>query len=176
MQIPLREDWQTCGAKLAHQVYPIGTKERELIDQQFDTLAKDGKLEFCKDPTPFAFPVFVAWRTMYSPDGTPIRKGRVVVDIRGLNKACLSDTYPMPNQGDIIQMVSGKGYISLLDMRTSFYQYLVATADRNKLSVTTHRGLERFLVAVMGYKGSPPYEQRIHDELFRDYQIGRAHV
>ena len=47
------------------------------------------------------------------PDGS--RKGRVVVDIRGLNKLAVSDSYSLPLQGDIISAVAGFSYISVID-------------------------------------------------------------
>ena len=46
-----------------------------------------------------------------------------------------------------------------------FYQWLVARQDRHKLTVTTHRGLEHFNVAVMGFRNSPPYVQRQIDQI-----------
>lgn len=35
------------------------------------------------------------------------RRGRVAVDIKGLNRISVTDSYPMPLQGDIISAVQG---------------------------------------------------------------------
>ena len=44
-----------------------------------------------------------------------MRKGRVVVDIRGLNKISESDAYPMPFQLNVISAVQGAKYITVVD-------------------------------------------------------------
>ena len=81
---------------------------------------EQGKMEWTQDLTPYVFPVFVAWRTIYK-DGKPIRKGRAVVDIRGLNRAAVTDIYPIPLQSDIISSILGYQYISVMDGTDFFY-------------------------------------------------------
>lgn len=124
-------------------------------------------MEWCRDPTEYAFPTFVVFRNIHTPEG-PVQKGRVVVDIRGLNKVTVPDVYPMPDQQEIIAMLAGRPFISVLDAVKAFHQFLVALQDRHKCTVVTHRGLETYLVAIMGYRGSPPYVQQISDEILRD--------
>ena len=167
LKIPLAGDWTSSDAKLAHRVYPMGLKEQQLIDETFDKMHKDNKMEWSTEPTPFGFPVFVAWRTVYT-DGKPVRKGRVVVDIRGLNKITIKDAYPLPNMSDIIAAVSGCEYITVVDAQAFFHQFPVAEADRHKFTVVSHRGTERYRVAMMGFKNSPPHAQRYMDQITRD--------
>jgi len=57
--------------------------------------------------TPSGWPVFVVWQK---------GKGRVVVDLRGLNDQVVKDSYPLPMQQDIIGVVSGKDFISIFDL------------------------------------------------------------
>jgi len=52
----------------------MGLKEQQLIDETFDKMHKDNKMESSREPTPFGFPVFIAWQTVYI-DGKPVRKG-----------------------------------------------------------------------------------------------------
>ena len=54
--------------------------------------------------TPYAFPVFIVWRTIYK-NGKLIRKERAVVDIRGLNRATVTNIYSIPLQSDIISLI-----------------------------------------------------------------------
>lgn len=125
LTIPLADDWESReGVKLAHKVYPMGSKDREFIDQTHDKLQQQGRLEFASEPTPFAFPVFVVWRNVNGE-----QKGRVVVDIRGLNKVTTKDAYPMPLQSDITSAVAGCRYITTLDATSFFHQFPVAIAD-----------------------------------------------
>ena len=80
MRIPLKSDWESRVPKTA-RVYPLSNESKAVVDQTFDKLHKQGRLSWTAESTPFSFPVFVVWKTM--PDGK--RKGRAVVDIRGLN-------------------------------------------------------------------------------------------
>jgi Reverse transcriptase (RNA-dependent DNA polymerase) len=117
--------------------------------------------------------VFVAWRTVYE-DGKPDRKGRVVVDIRDLNKISVPDIYPTPIQSDIL---AGKKYITVVDAMPFFYQWRVHPEDRNRLTVVSHRGQEVFNVAVMGYMNSVAYVQSQLNNKLRDFRaFARAYV
>lgn len=89
-----------------------------------------------------------------------MRKGCVVIDVRGLNSISTTDAYPLPLQSDITSAVSACPYITVIDALGFFYQWRVHPGDRHKFSVVTHRGQERFNISIMGYKNSPPYAQR----------------
>jgi hypothetical protein len=169
MQIRLKDNWEATGAKLSHKPYPVPQNERVIIDETLDKLHEQGKAEWTQGPVPYAFPVFVAWRIVYK-DGKAIRKGRAVIDIRGLNRATVSDAYPLPLQSDIISSILGCKYISVMDGTDFFYQWRVAKKDCEKFTIISHRGLETPKVAIMGYKGSPPYVQRMMDSILRPYK------
>ncbi len=155
------------------RVYPLGSRDRDVLDKTFDELHRQGKLHWSTQPTSFSYPAFVVWREL--PGGE--RKGRVVVDIRGLNEIAESDTYPLPLQSDIISAVAGYDYISTVDARAWFHQFNVKRSDRSKFTVISHRGQEESSVALMGYKGSPPYVQRQTDKLLRQHrEYARAYV
>ena len=130
------------------KVYPLGLKNRKLVDDTFDELHSQGRLSWTKENTPFSYPVFVVWKTLANEQ----RKGRVVVDIRGLNQLVVPDAYPLPLQADIISAVKGSSYISVIDCASFFYQWRVHPEDRPKLTVVTHRGQETFNVAVMNQR------------------------
>jgi hypothetical protein len=50
----------------------------------------------------FGFPVFVVWWWVTNNNGEPKFKSRVVVNLYGLNKITIPDSYPLPRQEDII--------------------------------------------------------------------------
>ena len=168
MPINLKPDASVKPAR----VYPVSAKDREVIDKTFDKMHADGKMTWSTQPTAFSFPTFVVWRdTLNGP------KGRVVVDIRGLNKVTEQDTYPMPLQTDITSAVAGHRYISTVDAVGWFHQFLVKRRDRPKFTVVSHRGQEESNVALMGFKGSPPYVQRQTDQMLRPYrEFSRAYM
>lgn len=82
MRIPLRTDWESRMPTKGPKVYPLGIRDKEVVDKTFDDLYKQNRLSWTKTGTPFLYPVFVVWKTL--PNGE--RKGRAVVDIRGLNQ------------------------------------------------------------------------------------------
>lgn len=91
----------------AAKVYTVGEEDRQFIDKEFNKLHKDGKMSWTTNPTPFGYPVFVVWRTTNSAGKEPQQKGRVVVDIQGLNKMTKPYSYPMPLQSDVTSLVQG---------------------------------------------------------------------
>jgi len=156
----------------ASKVYPLGQKDRQVVDSTFDKLHEQGKLRFTDQPTSFSWPCFVVWRD--TPQG---RKGRVVIDIRGLNAITEDDSYPLPLQSDIIALIAGYQFISTVDAVGYFHQFRVKLEDRHKLTIVSHRGQEESTVALMGYKGSPPYVQRQTDAMLRPLrEFARAFV
>ena len=96
----------------------MGVKDKEIMDQTFDKMHTMGRLEWTKGPTPFSFPVFVVWKT----NSEGIRKGRPVVDIRGLNDLLIPDAYPLPGQSEVIAILQGCTHIAVLDAASFFYQ------------------------------------------------------
>ena len=99
------------------------------------------------------------------------------MDIRGLNKIAESDSYPLPLQSEMISIVAGCRYISIIDGISYFHQFLIRYKDRHKLIVVSHRGQEQYNVALISYKGSPPYIQRQTDKILRPLRdFARAYV
>ena len=90
MKIPLKEGWQD-KVKGKAKVYPLGIKDREVVNREFDKLHKQGRMSWTNEAIPFSYPVFVVWRTVGKE-----RKGRAVVDIRGLNQLIVPNAYPLP--------------------------------------------------------------------------------
>lgn len=171
LQVPISTDWQASSAKLGNKVYPLTAEARKLVDEKFDKMHAQGKMSWSKEPSPFAFPVFVVYKTVYvGPEKIPQRKGRVVVDIRGLNKITIPDNYPLPLQDDIVTSVQGCVFISVVDCSGQFHLFLVRRDHRQRFNVVSHRGSEHFNVAVMGFKNSVPYVQRKMDDFLRPYR------
>lgn len=103
------------------------------------------------------------WKNL--PNGE--RKGRAVVDIRGLNDLIIPDVYPIPLQTNIIANLLEYTHISVLDAVSFFYQWLIDPKYRRMLTVVSHRGQETFNVPIMGYMNSITYIQRRIDIILR---------
>ena len=77
------------------RVYLTGEAEKELIDKVFNKLQAEGKLKWATDHTPTGYLVFVTYRDVIR-DGVCTRVGRLVVDLRDVNKEAVKDMYPVP--------------------------------------------------------------------------------
>ena len=176
------KDWMTIpllpNVKLdAAKVYPLGQRDREVVDKEFDQMHVESRMSWTDRPTPHGYPVFVVWKTVRPSGKPPERKGRVVTDIRGLNKKAETDAYPMPLQTDITSAVKDSPFISTMDATSFFHQWPVKTEHRHRITVVSHRGQEQYNVAPMGYKNSPPYVQRQVDGILRPYrEFSRAYI
>ena len=117
MEIPLVEKWREIYKPGQAKVYPVGPKDRAIIDPDFDKLHAQGRMEWTTTSTPFAFPCFVIWKMA---EQGP--KGRTVVDIRALNQITMPDAYPIPLQSEILGLLRDATYISTIDLASFFYQ------------------------------------------------------
>ncbi|SLM40586.1 probable transposable element [Lasallia pustulata] len=165
LSIPLTVDWNTStAAKLSHQVYPMGPNERAVIDEEFDKMHEQGRMSWSVKPTPFSFPVFVVWKTVfYRSEKKPTKKGRVIVDIRGLNKITTTDAYPIPLQSKIISAVHGSKFIKTEKEAFKFLQKsfdeptFLTFFDRQRQLYIDINGSKQWGFGIMVYhvKGDP---------------------
>lgn len=66
--------------KLSTKVYLLSKSDREYVDDTFDELHSQSRMEWTKEPTPISSPVFVVWRNILE-NGLIKQKRRAVVDI-----------------------------------------------------------------------------------------------
>ena len=65
LRVPLCPNY--LDSKLSSRHYQLSKRDRDAVDEVFDRLHQECKMKWTDKPTPFAFPVFVAWRTMNVP-------------------------------------------------------------------------------------------------------------
>ena len=146
MTVPLKPGWESKVSAIKPRIYPLGNKARRIVNDTFDEMHKQGRLEYITDPTHFSFPVFVIYKT----DSYGKRKGRAVVDIRKLNDLVLPDSYHLPLQSKIIANVQGYTNLAVLDAASFFYQWRLHPDHRFMFTIIMHRGQETFQVPIMG--------------------------
>jgi hypothetical protein len=149
------------GAELPNKgPYNNSAKDKAVIDTTFDKYHVEGKMGWARPGmTCAASPAFVVWQQI---------KGRVVMDIRGLNAAVWKDPYPMPRQEDILQAMKGCHWLTTLDLTAAFMHRALHKDSQHLVTVVTHRGLEYFKVAPFGFTNSPAHMQRFMDGRLRD--------
>ena len=140
------------------------------MDEIFNKLRQTGKMSRSRG-SPYGWGVFVIRRPSIPGD-----KGRVVINTCGLNIVAEDNAYPLPRQEDLLKAVKGNRFIAIFDQLKSYYQRLVAPESRKLTTVVTHRGQEQFNVMLMGFKGSPPHQQRYMDELLEEFEFALCYL
>lgn len=116
-----------------------------------------------QETIPFSFTCFVLWKNITKVDGSCREKGQVVLDIRALNHIILPNAYLIPTQADIIAAFTGCIFISATDCASFFTNGELQAAIKKKFNVSSYRGQETLNCAVVGFRNSPVYIQRIID-------------
>ena len=170
MRLSLKTDWKA-KIKEKAKIYSLEQRDKALVDETFNKLHTQKRLNWTNRETSFSFSIFVVWR-----DSSENKKERVVVDIKSFNAISQSDAYSLSLQNDIIQTVQECRFISVIDCASFFYQWRVHSEDRHKFTVVSHREQKTFNVAVMSYRNSSVYVQRQIDRILRSYDFARAYV
>ena len=71
---------------------------------------------------------------------------RITLDARNLNKALISNNYPIPSQGNVRAQLSGMNYFSKLDFKAAFWQLELDTESH------VNNKLYRYTRLIMGVK------------------------
>ena len=110
----------------------------------------------------FEYFVFVIWKIVIK-DEKPIRKKRVVINIKKLNKIIISNAYFMSIQINITAVVADCKYISVINVMKYFYQWKIKLKNRYKQTVISHQKQKQFNVIVINFKNFFVYVQRQTD-------------
>jgi len=94
---------------------------------------------------------------------------RAVTDYRLLNDQTVKNRYPLPRADQLFDKLSRAKYFSKIDLRTGFYQILIAEKDRHKTAFVTSQGLFEYNVLPMGLCNSPGVFQALMNDTFREY-------
>ena len=140
------------------------------MNQKFDKLHSQNKMQYSSKATVHSYSVFVIWRTILRSDQKSMKKERVMIDIRTLNKITEIDTYSMFLQFDInVSMIECK-FIFIVNATTFFHQWKIKLFDRHKLTIVTHRKQKQFNVEVMRFKNTSFYVQKEIDIILRSFK------
>ena len=104
------------------RVYLVDSQNREFINQKFNKLQREKKMNWIKDATSYDFFVFVVWRIIHASNKNSIKKDKIVIDIRDFNKMSESNDYFMSLQSDLISFVSECSYVNVMNAIEFFHQ------------------------------------------------------
>lgn len=125
-------------------MYHASPMKREVIDKQIKEWLEAEVIE--PSVSPWGFPVVVVFQK-----GKP----RFAVDYRKLNAFTITDEFPIPQQSDIIQALSGSQVLSSFDGLAGFTQVHMADDAKEKTAFCCHLGLFQFKCMPFGLKNGP---------------------
>jgi hypothetical protein len=103
------------------------------------------------------------------PDSATTGEYRAVTDYRRLNEQTVKNRYPLPRADQLFDKLAHAKYFSKIDLRTGFYQILIAEKDRHKTAFVTNQGLFEYNVLPMGLCNSPGVFMALMNDTFREY-------
>ena len=136
---------------------PIAVKMRRMSSEEFE-IAKKQLLEEIKlglwEPSNSPWAQNLTWAP--KPDGSL----RLCIDFRRVNEVTVKDKYPLPRMEDILLNISGKQFISLIDLTKGFNNLFIHPADRAILAFITPVGLLQPIRLPFGWANGPAICQR----------------
>ncbi|KAJ9514833.1 hypothetical protein QJQ45_028503 [Haematococcus lacustris] len=93
---------------------------------------------------------------------------RFAIDYRQLNAATKPDIYGLPRPDEMFSELGDSCYFSKLDMRSGFFQLIIAPADRIKTAFWCGNKLYHFNRMPFGLRNAPAEYQRVMDRCIAD--------
>jgi len=90
---------------------------------------------------------------------------RVCVDLREVNKAIITDSFPLPHFKDLLCRLSNARVFSKIDLKSAYHQIPLAEESRDMTCFITHWGLDRNTRVCFGLASTPSDFQRITMEI-----------
>ena len=77
------------------KIYSHNFQNKKFVDEKFDRLHKQKKLNWTNEATSYAYFCFVVWKTINIFEKSLERKNKMIINIKNLNKISMFDAYFM---------------------------------------------------------------------------------
>lgn len=91
---------------------------------------------------------------------------RSVVDFTDLDKACLKDSFPVPNITQLVDSLTGFSMFSFLDSYSRYNQIRMDAKDEGKTTFMMRKGIYCYKVMSFGLKNMGATYQRLVSKVF----------
>ena len=86
---------------------------------------------------------------------------RLCVDMRQVNRAVITDGYPLPRIEDVMDRLRGSSVFSRLDLKDAYHQLELHPDSRDLTTFVSHQGLYRYRRVNFGLASAGPCFQRV---------------
>ena len=117
---------------VSREVMSFHPDDHQIIQTEVDNLLRAGFIKEVKYPEWLANVVVVPKKG---------GKWRVCVDYTDLNKACLKDSFPLPQIDQIVDASTGNGMLSFLEAFSGYHQIPMHPPDAKKTAFIAPHGL-----------------------------------
>ena len=141
------------------------------MDKTLNEFHRKGRIKWVTKPTPFVTPMFIVWRTING-----IKKSRIIANLHALNKTAIPDIYSLPLPESIIAFLISKRFITVVDIKLSFYQYGIYFNHQDRFIITSHYGLEYLIITLIRFQNNPTHIQRFINKLLRNFPFAQYYI
>ena len=99
-----------------------------------------------------------------------------MADLHILNKTIIPDADPLPLPETIMAFLIDKRFITMVNIKLSFYWYGVYLNHRDRFTIISHCGLEYLTIALMRFRNNPTHIQQFIDKLLRNYPFAQYYI
>ena len=135
--------------------YPIPFHTENVIREEVEKMLKLNVVE--PSSSPYSAPVVIARKK----DGT----NRFCIDFRKLNRLTVFDAEPMPNPDSIFSKLTGKRYVTKLDLSKGYWQVPLDDTSKVFTAFSTPAGLYQFRTMPFGLVNAPATFSRLMRKL-----------
>ena len=122
--VEVKIDMVPCTHPISLPMYGASSQKREVIDAQINKWLEQEVIKPSKSPLAAPVAVVIVYQ-----NGKP----RFCVNYHKLNSVTILDDFPIPQQSEILQALSGAQVLTTLDALAGFNQLSIAEEDREKM-------------------------------------------
>ena len=140
--------------------YPHNLQHTTEVERQLKYLRKINFVSY--STSPWRFPTFIVSKK----NG----EARIVFDYRKLNAITERMSYPLPSIEQLVNKFHGKQFISTIDIKSGYWHIPIKPEDRPKTAFVFNGRLYEWNVMPFGPTNSPPYFQKVMNDVFHDME------
>jgi len=154
------------------RAYRVPYHYQDQVNEQVSELLQRGFIE--PSTSPQASPLVIVRK---APDANGVRKLRLAVDYRYVNKFTVPTVSNIGDIGELIQTVGQSRYISVFDANSGYHQTLVQESDRWLTSFVCDKGQFQWLRTPFGMRNSgTTFVRALHQVLEPVHYCTKAYI